>query len=63
MVAHVTIMPIVSTTMDPSPVLAKMDLQGMEQFVLVTYQLLTSCVCFCRRLFGFAQLCTVFIVF
>ena len=46
MAAHVTIMPIVSTTKDPSPVLAKMDLQGMEQFVLVTYYLHTSGVCF-----------------
>ena len=39
MAAHVTTMPTVSTTMDPLPVLAKMDLQEMEQFVLVNYPL------------------------
>ena len=44
MAAHVTIMPIVSITMDPSPALAKMDLQGMEHFVLVTYHLYTVCL-------------------
>ena len=39
MAARVTTMPTVSTTMDPLPVLVKMDLLEMEQFVLINYRL------------------------
>ena len=62
MAVHVTRMPTVWIMMDRTHALAKMDLQEMEHFVLVNYNLKTSCVCgaFFRIFFFHFFICMFF---